>query len=255
MARRLIDPNAKREMRRQGLLLDRLEVGFRNRIRAELARAMDEMIRVYEATGEVPPARDHYENIEAIYRAMAIAAATTFGARIVDQGKASGYPLETKGFAETMARLALQYVAGEMIRRRITSIAETTRAQIVSAVDRGYQAGEGIASIAKGIRDRIPDLSGYRSALIARTETHGAANFGANEAAKEVDLPLKREWVSAEDARTRQDHETANGQIVGMDEPFIVGGHALMYPGDPSGPADQTINCRCAVVFIVDDGI
>ena len=59
MARRLIDQNSARETRRQGALLDRFEVGFRNRIRAEIARAMGDMVTVYELTGDVPPARDH----------------------------------------------------------------------------------------------------------------------------------------------------------------------------------------------------
>jgi hypothetical protein len=38
-----------------------------------------------------------------------------------------------------------------------------------------------------------------------------------------------------------------------MDEPFTVGGASLMYPGDPAGPAEEVINCRCCVGFIVDE--
>jgi uncharacterized protein with gpF-like domain len=253
MARRLIDQNPAREVRRQGILLDRLEASFRASIRAELRRAMAEMVMVFEHTGEVPPARDHVANMQAIYQAMAIAAATTFGARVIQQGKDAGYALETKGFAETMTRLALQYVAGEAIRRRIVDIAETTRGQIVRAVARGYADGLGQAGVAGYIRDLIPSFSEARSALIARTETHGAANFGSNAAAKETGLNLRREWISAEDDRTRASHAAANGQIVGMDEPFDIGGASLMYPGDPGGPADEVINCRCAIGFVVDD--
>jgi SPP1 gp7 family putative phage head morphogenesis protein len=253
MARRLIDQNPQREQRRQSLLLDRLEVSFRNRMRAELTRAMGDMLRVYELTGEVPPARDHTEQVEALFRSMAVQCATTFGARIIQQGKDAGHVLETKGFAETMARLALQYVGSEAIRRRITSIAETTRAQIVNAVSRGYDAGLGVQAIAKLVRDQIPAFSRQRAALIARTETHGAANFGAQEAAKETGLQLRKEWVAASDERTRESHVEADGQIVGMDEPFIIGGVALMYPGDPDGPPEETINCRCAVAHVVID--
>ena len=251
--RRLIDQDPRREVRRQGIILDRLEVSFRNRIRAELVRAMREMALVFEHTGDVPPARDHYENLEAIFRAMAIAAATTFGGRVIQQGKDAGHALETKDFAETMTRLALQYVAGEAVRRHITSIADTTRSQIVRAVAQGFEDGLGQAGVAGYIRDLIPSFSTARAALIARTETHGAANFGANEAAKETGIQLRREWISADDERTREDHALANGQIVGQDEAFDIGGASLMFPGDPSGPAEQIINCRCALGFVVED--
>lgn len=253
MVKRLIDQNPRREQRRQGILLDRLEVGFRNRIRAELVRAMREMADFYELTGEVPPPRDHIDNLTAIYQAMAIAVVTTFGGRVVQQGKDAGLALETKDFAQTMARVALSYIASEMIRRRIASVAETTRQQIVNAVDRGYKEGVGQAGVAKIIREAIPSMSGYRSALIARTETHGAANAGAFAAADETGLILDKEWISAEDERTREDHALANGQIVGKDQPFDIGGEALMYPGDPAGSAEQVINCRCALGWVVRD--
>jgi hypothetical protein len=38
-----------------------------------------------------------------------------------------------------------------------------------------------------------------------------------------------------------------------MDEKFKVGDAELMFPGDPEGPADEVINCRCAVGYIVDE--
>jgi uncharacterized protein with gpF-like domain len=259
--RRLIDQNPRREARRQGLILDRLEVGFRNRIRAELIRAMEDMIRVFELTGEVPPARDHYQRLEDAYRAMAVSAATTFGGRIIQQGKDAGLALETKDFAQTMARLALAYIGQEVIRRRITQVAETTRAQIVAAVARGYAEGLGQDGVGHYVRSIVSDMATWRANMIARTETHGAANFGAQEAAKETGLPLMKEWISAEDERTREDHVTAGNEYtiggsigpIPQNEPFIVGGEALQYPGDPAGSAGNAINCRCSVGWIVQD--
>tara|TARA_R110000868_G_scaffold391271_1_gene661212 strand:- start:1013 stop:2470 length:1458 start_codon:yes stop_codon:yes gene_type:complete len=253
MVRRLIDGNPRREQRRQVVLLDRLEIGFQRRIKSELARAMRDMVLVYEHTGEVPPARDHVERLTAIYQAMAIATMTVFGGRVVQQGKSSGQVFETKDFASTMARIALGYIAGELLRRRITSVAETTRQQIVNAVDRGYQDGLGQFGVAKLVREAVPSMSTFRSSLIARTETHGAANYGAFAAADETGLLLDKEWISAEDERTREDHALANGQIVGKDEPFDVGGEAMMYPGDPAGSAANVVNCRCALGWVVRD--
>jgi len=260
MSRRLLDPDRKREQRRQSLLLDRLDARFGPIFAREIARASREMLDAYEATSEVGAGRNHYDQLEREFQRMAAQAALTFGGRVLEQGKAAGLILERKeDFAQMMMRLALQYVGQEAVRRKITSIAETTRARIVSLVDQGYRDGLGVAEIARGIRDRIPGMSMSRGAGIARTETHGAANFGADVAARETGLSLRKEWVSAGDGpereggRVRDDHWDADGQIVGMDDAFDVGGESLMYPGDPAGSAENVINCRCAVAHIVVD--
>jgi uncharacterized protein with gpF-like domain len=234
-------------------LMGRLEVQFRARVAAELRRSMTDMANVFEHTGIVPVARGHNEALVQAFNAMAIATVAVFGARVMQQGKDAGLALETKGFAETMAVLALRYIASEAVRRRIASIAETTRDNIVSAVAKGYADGLGQAGVAGYIRALVPAFSKARAAMIARTEVHGAANYGATAAAKETGLPLRREWIAAEDGRTRASHAAADGQIVGMDEPFIVGDARLMFAGDPNGPADEVINCRCTIGFIVLD--
>ena len=253
MARRLIDQNPRREQRRQVLLMQRIERPLEQRLRAEIARAMREMVRVWQLTGEVQQDRDHQPHLEAIYKAMAIATVTAFGARIMDASKSFYGPIERKDFAATMTRLALGYIASEVIRRRITGVAETTRSQIVSAVARGFDDGLGQSGIADYITDLIPSISGYRADRIARTETHGAANYGSISAAAETGLRLRKEWIAAEDERTRESHDLANGDIVEQDEWFDVGGEALFYPGDPGGSAAEVINCRCTIGFIVDD--
>ena len=253
MARRLLDQNPRREQRRQVLIMQRIERPFELRIRREIARAMLEMAERFALTGETMPPRDHVKNLSAIYQAMAIATITAFGLRILDQGKASGRALEVKGFAETMTRLAMGYINSEMMRQRITNVADTTRQQIVSAVARGFDDGLGQTGVAGYIRDLIPVMSGYRAGMIARTEVHGAANYGSVSAAAETGLRLRKEWISAEDERTRESHAAANGQIVAQDDAFDVGGEALMYPGDPGGSAAEVINCRCTTGFIVDE--
>lgn len=60
----------------------------------------------------------------------------------------------------------------------------------------------------------------------------------------------KKMWVSQKDGVTRDDHFIADGQVVDIDEPFIVGGEMLQYPDDPSGSPEQTINCRCVLIGI-----
>jgi hypothetical protein len=250
---RLIDIDRRNEQRRQSQLLDALERQFANRFRLEIARAMRDLAERYQFTGQVGEARNHVRNIEAIFKDMAIRSARVFGSRIVSQGKSAGYEIETKNFADTMRRLALTYIAQEAIRQRITSIANTTREQVVNAVTIGFDQGLGQNGIAALILDRVPEFSAYRGRMIARTETHGAANFGATSAASETGLPLRKEWIAAQDERTRQSHADADGQIVGQNELFNVGGSLLEYPGDPAGPAEEVIGCRCALGWIVED--
>jgi len=63
---------------------------------------------------------------------------------------------------------------------------------------------------------------------------------------------IKRVWDATGDSRTRADHIAAEGQEVGLNEPFIVGGVRMMHPGDFGAPPSQTINCRCVVRQEVD---
>lgn len=63
-------------------------------------------------------------------------------------------------------------------------------------------------------------------------------------------IALKKTWLATVDKRTRKDHAHADGQSVPLADKFNVGGARLDYPGDPDGPDDQVINCRCT--FIVE---
>lgn len=106
--------------------------------------------------------------------------------------------------------------------------------------------------------DRYHDrMLAMRSEAIARTEGLAAVSEARDEAmAQLVDAAgfepdqVRRVWVATDDARTRDHHAEMDGQSVGMDEPFISGlGNKLMFPGDPSAPAEERIHCRCSVVY------
>lgn len=253
MSKRLTDPDPRKEQRRQERLLLVLERKFRRVLASEIARASSLMVDQFTATGRVPDLPESHErNIAGIYQQMAELSIESFGERIVDQGKALGRVLETKSFREFFLRLATEYLGLEMIRRRITAVSETTRQQIVNQITIGQEAGEGVNAIARRISSNVPLISRQRGALIARTETHGAANYGADGAARATGLDVRKEWVAAADERTRTAHKDADGQVVPIDQPFRVGGELLMFPGDPSGSGANIINCRCAISHIVD---
>lgn len=121
----------------------------------------------------------------------------------------------------------------------------------------GLAAGEDIPTIAQRVREAA-GVTEPRARVIARTESHGARNtvnaasvrraasaFGSADA-------FSRRWQAAEDARTRPTHVDADGQTVGLNEPFTVGGASLDFPGDPAGPPGEVINCRCTTITIID---
>src|SRR5690606_9895626 len=68
-------------------------------------------------------------------------------------------------------------------------------------------------------------------------------------------LPIlaQKRWIATFDNRVRLSHIEAHGQIVNLEEPFTVGGAQLDHPGDFSGPADEVINCRCTMGYVVDE--
>jgi len=96
-----------------------------------------------------------------------------------------------------------------------------------------------------------------RAEIISATETQAAA-----EAAKRIDLDAaaifaaaqikaKKTWRTRGDDRVRPAHAAANGQTLGVDDPFIVMGQRLQYPGDSSlgATAANVCNCRCSAIY------
>lgn len=95
----------------------------------------------------------------------------------------------------------------------------------------------------------------YRSEVIARTEALRSVHQGSEEMYRQAiangDLrpeSLSREWNTAKDERVRDSHSSMNGQVQPFGQPFVSGlGNLLNYPGDPDAPAEDVIQCRCAV--------
>lgn len=126
-----------------------------------------------------------------------------------------------------------------------------------SAIAAGLAAGESIPTIASRVREAA-SVTQPRAEVIARTESHGARN-AVNYAtvtrvnnAFGVSGAIRRRWQAANDSRTRDTHRRADGQVVDLSEPFQVGRASLEFPGDPSGPPEEIINCRCTTITIID---
>ncbi len=141
----------------------------------------------------------------------------------------------------------LLQIAGEKVRQ----IYGTTLAFLQEHLTAGVQAGETLDQVAQRVDDLYTEsIIPERSQTISATEVHGANEYGSSQAAQLSGLTLKKVWLSTFDSKVRADHADAHGQEVGTDEPFIVGGEPLMYPGDPAGSPGNIINCRCTVYYI-----
>jgi len=119
--------------------------------------------------------------------------------------------------------------------------------------DKGLNADQ-IDKMVTRYRERMVQA---RAQTIARTESTRAVNAGQQayiETAvqdKVADMSqVRRFWVPTRDERTRDAHRmipTMNPDGVGLNEPFRSPDGPIMYPGDPSASAGNTINCRCAL--------
>lgn len=116
---------------------------------------------------------------------------------------------------------------------------------IRKAVAQTIIRGEGINEMAAAIRQGM-EKNLNNTFRIARTETTRAMN-AAQEAVildtAEI-IPIEKGWLATLDDATRDEHRDIDGEYVTPDKPFS---NRLMYPGDPSGSAEEVINCRCTM--------
>lgn len=59
-----------------------------------------------------------------------------------------------------------------------------------------------------------------------------------------------KRWMTRYDSRVRDSHAAVDRETILLEESFIVGGSAMMYPADPMGPIEEIANCRCVLVGV-----
>lgn len=153
-------------------------------------------------------------------------------------------------------------VAGVLERTgaKVTNVTDTTRAGIMRTIGTAYDQGLSIPDTAKLLREAIDGASQYRSEMIARTEMAGLVNGGDVAATRivseETGVAYEKQWLVGGGAEypRHELYDGLDGQTVGLEEYFDVGGDQLAYPGDPDGSPEETINCRCTVIMLDQQG-
>lgn len=144
------------------------------------------------------------------------------------------------------------------VRNRMVGTPDWTYDLIAGQISEGINLGEGIPQLAARVDEALSatgtDLWENRATVVARTESIGALNAARMDAfrvvAEDEGGVFEKVWISTQDSRTRETHREADGQRVPLEAPFKVGGFPLMFPGDPTGPPQETIQCRCGFVLV-----
>lgn len=127
--------------------------------------------------------------------------------------------------------------------RRLTS--ELTQATV---------KGEGQQDIIKRIR-AVTGQSQYQAQRVAQTErtrVQSQARYDVGAEAQNLGLKVTKTW-SARMVNTRETHAELDGVTIPRDEPFLTSaGNELRYPCDPLAPAEEVIQCHCALITDVE---
>ena len=232
-------------------LLEELEAGFREDVQAALTLTASEFADAVAASTELVAAAFSVSRIKDMW--------TRRVPGLVRRLRS----LAGRSALETVEELDETAPAPEELNQQLATYLEATTLLLDAVGDRlatdatqalatGVGAGDTLAELKARMiavfNDAGAQLGPVRAQRIAQTESTRAWNAGALAAAQVLtgpDRPLVKQWLTRNDERVRQAHRDANGQLQLLDEPFDVGGTPMMYPGDPSAPADLTVQCRC----------
>jgi HK97 family phage portal protein len=263
-----------REWKRQERLRLKFEAKMRKQVKAQfqiegahVADAIKGVTSLDHAIQVISREVDkHQKTWEILLKNNSTAVGKAFGKRVIESLKSGSIPIQKKDSQTDFDQFLVEWVrknTGE----KITDLTDTTKERVIKKVRQAYeealQAGEGALPLAErineidlsgAVEDTYSGFSKSRSITIARTEMAAASQAASLGAAKSLDVPgIKKEWVATKDDRTREDHADADGQTVRIDEKFDVGGADLDHPGDPEGPPEEVIQCRCAMIFHRDE--
>jgi hypothetical protein len=236
-----VTPDRRHQYRVWQLALDRFELSLARKARITRNAYLRAAALAYEANGTVPGWADeaHRRAIQAMLTGHYQKVIPYFGAMSLRQ-------VRREKKQSSFFHLISEWVSTQAV-RKAQMIADTDRDDVRGAIQGGIDEGLGTEEIARRIR-KVSQLTPFRAATVARTETNSAATFGSiqsvRQAEQELGVRMLKVWLPTMDDRTREAHrEMVNHPAIPLDEKFTVGGEAMDRPGDPGASAENTVNC------------
>ena len=136
------------------------------------------------------------------------------------------------------------------------------RRRVHSALVQSMLRGEGSKGLAKRLEMTVgmEKVSAIRNARTMITACENAGRIEMASEAEERGIKLEKVWLATLDERTRESHREMDGVAKPIDEPFVLtddkgNTSELMFPADPDGDPAQVYNCRCTLIYNVNNSI
>lgn len=165
-------------------------------------------------------------------------------------------PLKDVEVIPASEKLIENYLAGA--KNRLVNVPDRVYELVKAEIEQGVIAGTPNEELVEKISELFSaegvDMWDGRVMTIVRTEAIAAQNAGNFASFLSIaaldDTPWEKAWLATDDRRTRPTHDRADQQRVPLKKEFKVGKAGLMYPGDPTGPPEEVINCRCTLLLL-----
>lgn len=133
---------------------------------------------------------------------------------------------------------------------------ERIKALIRETLAQGEAEGLGIEAIRKRLEQNVgTSLRGNvraRARAIAQTEMIKASNEASKFAVDSTGLEYRKFWSSSHLPGTRASHTAAEEESIakgGLRKDEIFESVGMLYVGDPAGPVEEIVNCRCTTLY------
>jgi len=248
-------------------LLDALEIPFERRVIRWRNKALTQAAHVYSLVGNpvfLPNfTYQHRDDLIAILKFEARKTMKVFDKHVIRQ-------IEQKAEDQTFEFFFNQYINTQILEKS-NVIVGTLLKDIQAIVQQGSSESVGPRVIAKRIAE-AKNISKHRALVIARTETHNAANYAQEERSKAVQrqtgVNMFKAWLPVLDERTRptkgaskkyNHRDMIYHAAIPIEQAFELPGgekvERMMHPGDSSLGASggNIIQCRCTTLRGFED--